>query len=341
MPGEVHDVGMLDGKPTIKQWVTTSMKNGIRLNSQKLIDFAEQIDKKFTDGDDNLRNAQVRINNRLSGVDSKFEEVNTQLSAVYSKLPVSGLTKMFGIDKLPYSCEQSITLPGGLLHFNFLTKDIPALGDVSPKANDFDMILNKKSRKSKTTYNTTKQTVGSDTMPVFAGYQKCSDGGYNIFYIFGADSYETIKMATLKNKPRYKDYGEPVADPSKIEGIKLPDDSAPSVFNIIGTPLDEVTLKPLSEKSSWVATYYAGSNIKTTLYSTLISEPNAGSYYYDSQKLVETFMDVSIYGNAMYEDNQYKLRRYYMKINHMYLRVTEANDDIGKTTTVYHIRNDY
>lgn len=341
MPREVPNVAMLEGKPTIKQWVTTNMNNGIRLNSQKLIDFAEKIDKKIDDNKDSANYSITNINNRISGFDNKFEEMKTQLGGVYSQLPISGLTKMFGVDKLPYSCEQSITLPGGLLHFNFLTKDMPALSDVNPKANDFDMVVNRKSRKSKTTYNTTKQTVGSDTMPVFAGYQKCSDGGYNIFYIFGADSYETIKMATLKNKPRYKDYGEPVADPSKIEGIKLPDDSAPSVFNVIGTPLDEVTLKPLSEKSSWVATYYGGSSIKTTLYSTLISEPNAGSYYYDSQKLVETFMDVSIYGNAMYDDNQYKLRRYYMKINHMYLRVTEANDDIGKTTTVYHIRNDY
>lgn len=340
MPREVPDVAMLDGKPTIKKWVTASMKNGIRLNSQKLIDFAEQIDNRFDNNEESLNQVQTNMNNRFSGFDSKFEEVNTQMGAVYSKLPVSGLTKMFGVDKLPYSCEQSIALPGGLLHFNYLTKDMPRFDDFNPKPSDFDMVVNRKSRKSKTTYNTNKQSFGSDTMPAFVGYQKCSDGGYNIFYIMGPDSSDKIKMATLKNKPRYQDYGETVDDPSKIAGIKLPDDSAPSVFNVIGTPLDEVTLAPISQRSDWNTTWYGGSSIKTTLYSTLIAESSSGSYYYDSQKVLETFMDVSVYGNAMYAENQYKLRRYYMKINHMYLRVTEANNDANKITTVYHLRQD-
>lgn len=341
MSREVPDVAMLDGKPTIKTWVTNNMTNGVRLNSQKLKDFAEQIDNKLSENKDSINQVTVNVNNRLSGVNTQFEDMKTQLGGVYSQLPTSGLTKLFGDNKLGYSCEQSIILPGGLLHFNFLTKDMPSLSDVNPKAGDFDMITNKKARKSKTTYSTTKQTFDSNTMPVFAGYQRCSDGGYNIFYIFGADSYETIKMATLKNKPRYKDYGETVTDPSTVADIKLPDDSAPSVFNVIGKPLNEVTLSPLSQDSAWVATYYGGTSIDTTLYSTLISEPSSGSYYYDSQKVLETFMDVSVYGNAMYSNNQYKLRRYYMRINHMYLRVTGANDDGTKVTTVYHIRHDY
>ena len=67
MPREVPDVAMLEGKPTIKQWVTTSMKNGIRLNSQKLIDFAEQIDKKIDDNKDSTNYSITNINNRISG----------------------------------------------------------------------------------------------------------------------------------------------------------------------------------------------------------------------------------------------------------------------------------
>ncbi len=341
MPREVPDVAMLEGKPTIKQWVTTSMKNGIRLNSQKLIDFAEQIDKKIDDNKESTNYSITNINNRISGFDTKFEDVKTQIGGIYSQLPTSGLTKMFGDRKLPYSCEQSITLPGGLLHFNILTKDMPFFGDFIPRDNDFEMVINKKPRKSKTTYNNTKQSFGDDTMPVFAGYQRCSDGGYNIFYILGPEKTYTIKMATLKKRQRYSGYGEAVDDPSKIEGIKLPSDSAPSVFNVIGTPIDEVTLSPISAYSSYLPGYLSGANIKTTLYSTLINEPGSDGYYYDGQKMLETFMDVSIYGSAMYKENQYKLRRYYMKINHMYLRVTEVNDDNAKITTTYHIRYDY
>ena len=338
MPREVPDVVMLEGKPTIKQWVTTSMKNGIRLNSQKLIDFAEQIDKKIDDNKESTNYSITNINNRISGFDNKLEDMKTQIGGVYSQLPISSLTKLFGVDKLPYSCEQFVTSPGGLLHFNFLTKDMPSLSDVAPKAGDFDMIANKKSRKSKTSYDTNKQTFGSDTMPVFAGYQRCSDGGYNIFYMFGPNSYDTVKMAILKNRQNYTDYGEIITNPSSVAGIKLPDDT-PAAFSVIGKPLDEVTLKPITQKGGFVASYYAGTSVDTTLYSTLIYEPRNGGYY-DGQKVLETFMDVSVYGNSEYSDNQYKLRRYYMKINHMYLRVTEANNDANKVTTVYHIRLD-
>ncbi len=338
MPREVPDIGMLDGKPTIKSWVTTSMKNGIRLNSQKLIDFAEQIDKKFDSNDESLNRLQTNMNNRFSGFDTKFRDNDVRLNAIQSSIPVSTLPKLFGSEKLPYSCEQSITLPGGLLHFNYLTKDMPNFDNVNAKLDDFDMVINKKSRKSKTTYNTNKQSFDNNTMPVFTGYQRCSDGGYNIFYIIGPSSSDNIKMVTLKNRPRYKDYGEIITDPSKIEGIKLPDDSS-SAFSIIGTPLDEVSLKPISQHVTWIPSWFGGSDIKTTLYSTLIHEPDS-SYYYDKQKVLETFMDVSVFGNAMYNENQYKLRRYFMRINHMYLRLTEANDDGTKITTVYHIRND-
>ena len=336
MPREVPDVATLDGKPTIKTWVTNNMSNGVRLNSQKLKDFAEQIDNKLSENKDSINQVTVNVNNRLSGVNTQFEDMKTQLGGVYSQLPVSTLPKMFGADKLPYSCEQSITLPGGLLHFNYLTKDIPQLDGLNPQANDFDMIVNKKPRKSKTTYNTAKQTFGNDIMPTFAGYQRCSDGGYNIFYIVGASNYDTLEMSVLKNRPHRTDYGEKVSDPSTINGIKLPDNSAPSVFNVIGTALDEVTLAPIS-KGNWTVNYLSDSSIQTTLYSTLIHEP-ANGFYYDGQKVLETFMDVSVYGNAKYADNKYKLRRYYMKINHMYLRVTEANNDANKITTVYHIK---
>ena len=110
MPREVPDVAMLEGKPTIKTWVTNNMSNGVRLNSQKLKDFAEQIDNKLNDNKDSINQVTVNVNNRLSGVNTQFEDIKTQLGGVYSQLPVSTLPKMFGVDKLPYSCEQFVLI---------------------------------------------------------------------------------------------------------------------------------------------------------------------------------------------------------------------------------------
>lgn len=298
---------------SVNEWARSNFRKGINLNSDRLISFAGAIDLEMSTFKDDVNAAIPKMAN---------------------------VPKLFGSNKLGYSCEQSITLPGGLLHFNYLTKDMPNYDDIGIRNNDFDLVFNRKPRKSKTTYNTTKQTFGNDTMPCFAGYQKCSDGGYNIFYIFGTTNSNTPKMATMKNRPRYKDYGEAITDPSKIEGIKLPSDSAPSVFSIIGAPLDEVSLQPITNPGGYVATWYGGAELQTTLYSSSINEPTPGYYFYEGQKVLETFMDVSVYGNADYINNQYKLRRYYMRINHIYLRVTEANDDNTKITTMYHLTKD-